>query len=102
MYYFQQQEEERGVQWCGGRKEDKELAHLLAWWGSPAVAREKRWTVTRKRDEHEELAWKRSAVYRGAVEDSRVFQGIDVGQNAKPVQPNAVLGREGELSHAWS
>jgi hypothetical protein len=71
-----------------------------AWWGSSAAARERRRTVTRTRDEREELTWKRSVVCGGAVENSRVFQGIGVGQNAKSVQPNAVLGREGELSHA--
>jgi hypothetical protein len=54
-----------------------------AWWGSPPPARKRRRSVTRKRDEHEELEWKTSVTSRHAVESSRVFQGIDMGQ--KPI-----------------
>jgi hypothetical protein len=67
--------------------EDKEVAHLPGVVGlATASAREATLDVTedqpvvvQKRDEREELAWKMSATSGRVKENSRVFQGIDVG-----------------------
>jgi hypothetical protein len=93
-----------------GGEEDKEVAHLpgvvgLATTGAReatlAVA-EDRPAAAQKRDEREELAWKTSAASRRAVENSRVFQGIDVGQKPIPDKPNASFGPTCKFFHTWA
>jgi hypothetical protein len=98
------------VEEMDGGEEDKEVAHLpgvvgLATAGAReatlAVA-EDRPAAAQKRDEREKLAWKTSAASRCAVENSRVFQGIDVGQKPIPDKPNASFGPTCKFFHAWA
>jgi hypothetical protein len=93
-----------------GGEEDKEVAHLpgvvkLATAGAReatlAVA-EDRPAAAQKRDKREELAWKTSAAFGRVVENSHVFQGIDVGQKPIPDKPNASFGPTCEFFHTWA
>jgi hypothetical protein len=98
------------VEEMDGGEEDKEVAHLpgvvkLATAGAReatlAVA-EDRPAAAQKRDKREELAWKTSAAFGRVVENSHVFQGIDVGQKPIPDKPNASFGPTCEFFHTWA
>jgi hypothetical protein len=97
------------VEEMDGGEEDKEVAHLPGVVGlATAGAREVTLAVAedrlaaQKRDEREELAWKTSAASGRAVENSRVFRNIDVGQKPISDKPNASFEPTCEFFHTWA